>query len=162
MNIEKLKVISGLTEKIVAVFSGHSYSEQEFDPDLSIYSGGFFSEADKQKMSKIRSLSPEQLAKADFSYTDPRLPEMLFRYRARNYPDTLSAQDQLRWNDFCKNRLSGQQVGASITLVAYQERLQELRNNSECNKDIINALDAYAIKLSKSTEITDVGVTIKN
>jgi exodeoxyribonuclease-1 len=107
-------------------------------------------------------LSPEQLAKADFSYTDPRLPEMLFRYRARNYPDTLSAQDRLRWNDFCKNRLSGQQVGASITLVAYQERLQELRNNSECNKDIINALDAYAIKLSKSTEIKDVGVTIKN
>ncbi len=162
MNIEKLKVISGLTEKIVAVFSGHSYSEQDFDPDLSIYSGGFFSEADKQKMSKIRSLSPEQLAKAELSFTDRRLPEMLFRYRARNYPNTLSAQDQLRWNDFCKNRLTGQQVGASITLVAYQERLQELRNNSECNKDIINALESYALNLFKSSEFQDKSVTIKN
>ena len=162
MNSEKLKLISRLTEKIEAVFSGHSYSEQDFDPDLSIYSGGFFSEADKQKMSKIRSLSPEQLAKAELSFTDWRLPEMLFRYRARNYPNTLSAQDQLRWNDFCKNRLTGQQLGASITLEAYQERLQELRNNSECNKDIINALDTYALNLFKSLEFQDKSITIKN
>jgi exonuclease I len=74
----------------------------------------------------------------------------------------LSTQDQLRWNDFCKNRLTGQQVGASITLVAYQERLQELRNNSECNKDIINALESYALNLFKSSEFQDKSVTIKN
>ena len=129
VNIDKIKAATGLAEKLAAVFSGHAYSEQDSDPDLAIYSGGFFSEADKQKMAKIRASSPEQLAKSEFSFTDPRLPEMLFRYRARNYPETLSADEQLRWNEFCKNRLTGRQAGAGITLDAYFARLQELRSN---------------------------------
>ena len=122
-NIDKIKAAKGLAEKLAAVFSGHAYSEQDSDPDLAIYSGGFFSDADKQKMAKIRVSSPEQLAKSKFSFTDPRLPEMLFRYRARNYPETLNADEQLRWNEFCMNRLTGRQAGASITLDAYFARL---------------------------------------
>jgi exodeoxyribonuclease-1 len=75
---------------------------------------------------------------------------MLFRYRARNYPETLSADEQLRWNEFCKNRLTGHQAGAGITLDAYFARLQELRNNKNINTNIINALDAYAVELCKA------------
>jgi exodeoxyribonuclease-1 len=148
-NISKIKAAKGLTEKLAAVFSGHAYSEQDSDPDLAIYSGGFFSDADKQKMAKIRDSSPEQLARTAFSFTDSRLPEMLFRYRARNYPETLSADEQLRWNECCMNRLKGRQAGASITLDAYFTRLQELRSNQNSNADIINALDAYALGLCK-------------
>lgn len=98
-------------------------------------------------MAKIRVTSPEQLAKTKFSFTDPRLPEMLFRYRARNYPETLSADEQLRWNEFCRNRLTGRQAGAGITLDAYYARLQVLRSNKTSNADIINALDAYVVEL---------------
>jgi len=149
LNINKIKAAAGLAEKLAAVFSGHAYSEQDSDPDLAIYSGGFFSEADRLKMAKIRVTSPEQLAKTKFSFTDLRLPEMLFRYRARNYPETLSADEQLRWNEFCRNRLTGRQAGAGITLDAYFARLQELRSNKNINTDIINALDAYAVRLCK-------------
>ena len=149
-NIDKIKAAKGLAEKLAAVFSGHAYSEQDSDPDLSIYSGGFFSEADKQKMAKIRASSPEQLAKSTFSFTDSRLPEMLFRYRARNYPETLNADEQLRWNEFCRNRLTGHQAGASITLDAYFARLKELRSSVNTNAEIINALDAYALGLCKT------------
>ena len=88
-NIDKIKAASGLAEKLAAVFSGQTYTEQDSDPDLEIYSGGFFSENDKKQMTKIRGISPEQLAKSEFRFTDSRLPEMLFRYRARNYPETL-------------------------------------------------------------------------
>lgn len=144
INIGKIKAAEGLVEKLAAAFSGHAYSEQDSDPDLAIYSGGFFPETDKQKIAKIRVTSPEQLAKSRFSFTDSRLPEMLFRYRARNYPETLSADEQLRWNEFCLNRLMGRQAGAGITLDAYFARLQELRINKNINADIINALDDYA------------------
>lgn len=149
VNIDKIKAKAGVAEKIAAVFSGHTYSEQASDPDLAIYSGGFFSDSDRQKMAKIRASSPDQLAKSEFSFTDPRLTEMLFRYRARNYPETLSAEEQSRWNEFCKNRLTGHQAGAGITLDAYLTRLQELRSSKSGNADIINALDAYAVKLCK-------------
>jgi exodeoxyribonuclease I len=148
-NIDKIKAAKGLAEKLAAVFSGYAYSEQDTDPDLAIYSGGFFTDADKQKMAKIRASSPEQLAKSKFSFTDSRLPEMLFRYRARNYPETLNADEQSRWNEFCQNRLTGCQTGAGITLDAYFARLQELRSKNNLNTDIINALDAYGVKLSK-------------
>jgi exodeoxyribonuclease-1 len=149
VNIGKIKAAAGLNEKLAAVFSGHAYSGQNSDPDLAIYSGGFFSEADRQKMAKIRVTSPKQLAKSEFSFTDPRLPEMLFRYRARNYPETLNADEQLRWNEFCLNRLTGRQAGSGITLDAYFARLQELRSNKNINADIINALDAYGAQLCK-------------
>lgn len=149
VNIGKLKAAARLPEKLVAVFSGHAYSEQDSDPDLSIYSGGFFSDGDKQKMAKIRASTPEQLAKSAFGFTDPRLTEMLFRYRARNYPETLNADEQLKWDEFCKSRLTGRQAGASIALDAYFARLDELRSNKNINTEIINALDAYAVNLCK-------------
>lgn len=148
-HIDKIKAATGLAEKLAAVFSGHAYADQDTDPDLSIYSGGFFSEADRQKMVKIRVMSPEQLAKSEFSFNDSRLPEMLFRYRARNYSETLNNEEQIRWNQFCQNRLAGHQAGASITLDAYFARLDELRNSNNCNVEIINALDAYAHDLCK-------------
>ena len=149
VNIGKLKGAVGLAEKLAAVFSGHAYSEQNADPDLSIYSGGFFSEADKQKMAKIRASSPEQLAKSEYKFNDSRLPEMLFRYRARNYPETLSPDEHLRWNELCQNRLSGRQAGASITLDVFFARLQELRSEKNSNMEIINALEAYGLDLCK-------------
>ncbi len=152
VNIEKIKAAKGLAEKLAAVFSGHNYSEQDSDPDLAIYSGGFFSEADRQKMAKIRVTSAEQLAEMKLNFTDPRLPEMLFRYRARNYPETLSADEKLRWNEFSLNRLAGRQAGAGITLDAYFARLRELRNNESVNMDIIKALEAYALKLNNDLE----------
>ena len=158
VNIDKIKAAKGLAEKLAAVFSDHTHSEQEFDPDMAIYSGGFFSEADKQKMAKIRSMSPEQLARPAFSFIDPRLPEMLFRYRARNYPETLSADEQLRWNEFCLNRLEGRQAGAGITLDGYFARLRELRNIESVNMDIIKALDAYAVKLCNVWEVKTASI----
>ena len=149
VNIGKIQAAVGLNKKLAAVFSGHTYSEQNSDPDLSIYSGGFFSDADKRKMEKIRAVPPEQLAKLEFSFTDSRLPEMLFRYRARNYPETLNADEQLKWDEFCKNRLTGRQAGAGITLEAYFVRLQELRSDKSANAELIKALDAYAANFSK-------------
>jgi exodeoxyribonuclease I len=153
-NIEKIKAVKGLAEKVAAVFSGSAYSEQVSDPDLAIYIGGFFSDADKQKMAKIRFTPPAQLARSKFNFTDPRLPEMLFRYRARNYPETLSADERVRWNEFCQNRLTGLQAGASITLDVYFARLKELKHGKNINVDIVNALDAYALELCKDWELS--------
>jgi exodeoxyribonuclease-1 len=144
VNIDKIKAAVGLADKLAAVFGSQAYAEQDSDPDLAIYSGGFFSDNDKKQMSKIRATSPEQLAKSEFKFTDSRLPEMLFRYRARNYSQTLSVDEQLRWNAFCVDRLTGHQAGGGILLDDYFKRLEELRNIGNVNAQIINGLEAYA------------------
>ncbi|TAK60233.1 exodeoxyribonuclease I [Methylobacter sp.] len=143
-NIDKIKAAVGLPDKLASVFDSQCYTEQDFDPDLEIYSGGFFSENDKKQMVKIRFMPPEQLAKSVFKFTDRRLQEMLFRYRARNYLETLNADEQQRWNKFCANRLIGRQAGAGILLGDYFSRLDKLRNVENVKTEIIEALEAYA------------------
>lgn len=152
-HIDKIKAVTGLAEKLAAVFVGQVYAQPDAaggersrtDPDLEIYSGGFFSENDKKQMVKIRLMPPEQLSKSVFKFTDSRLPEMLFRYRARNYPETLNADEQVRWNEFCVNRLTDCQAGAGIVLDNYLSRLKELRRDEHVNMEIINALENYAL-----------------
>ena len=160
-HIDRIKSAKGLEEKLDAVFSGQTYNEQDSvcgelgrnDPDLEIYSGGFFSENDKKQMVKIRLMPPEQLAKSVFKFTDSRLPEMLFRYRARNYPETLNADEWLRWSEFCVNRFTGRQAGAGILLDDYFSRLKELRCDEQVNTKIIDALERYALERMQSLGI---------
>lgn len=150
-HIELIKNTLGLAEKLTAVFSSH-VEAQDIDPDLAIYSGGFFADADKATMAKIRTFPPEKLASNAFKFTDNRLTEMLFRYRARNYPDTLNAEEKQRWQSFCKNRLTGQQAGAGITLDDYFARLNELKADATANQTIVQALETYALELRSNWE----------
>ncbi len=76
------------------------------DPDLAIYSGGFFSTADRARFAHMRTLAPEMLSQIDQQFDDARVPEMLFRYRARNYPQTLSADEMQLWRAHCHRILS--------------------------------------------------------
>jgi exodeoxyribonuclease-1 len=144
-NISKIATAHDLKQKLSEVFSVYNNDiNSNTDPDLAIYSGGFFPDTDKAVMAKIRSSSPEQLATTQFKFTDKRLTEMLFRYRARNYPDTLNADEQQRWQAFCINRLTNQSAG--ITFESYFVRLNELKNNETADKTIIETLENYALE----------------
>ncbi len=145
-HIETIKTKHDLPLILAAVFGSQAPSWQTVvDPDLAIYSGGFFSDADKQSMAKIRQLAPEQLARTPFTFNDKRLPEMLFRYRARNYPDTLNAAEQQQWRDFCTAKLTQQHSSSALTFADYFTQLQVLRDLTAVNEPIINALNDYAV-----------------
>ena len=79
-------------------------------------------------------------------FEDPRLPEMFFRYRARNYPQSLDAADRECWDEFRLHRLSGEAPGFPCGLEAYQadlaERLQSLSPSSP-SRQVIEALQAW-------------------
>lgn len=107
------------------VFEGRIFEEQT-DPDVMLYSGGFFSNADKKTMTVIRQSSPYELARHNFVFEDDRLQEMLFRFRARNYPETLNEQEQMQWQDYAFQRLTNPDFGATVTMELYQEKLESL------------------------------------
>lgn len=79
----------------------------ESDPDFMIYSG-FFGDADKKHMNTVRKTKPEDLGRLDIPFRDARLGEMLFRYRARNWPDTLNPQESRQWQAFCAERVTNE------------------------------------------------------
>ncbi|MEX1198326.1 MAG: exodeoxyribonuclease I [Pseudohongiellaceae bacterium] len=112
--------------------SGEGGRPVSTDPDFMLYAGGFFSAADKSQMQTIRQLPPESLADRHFDFQDPRLPEMLFRYRARNFPDTLTEQEQTQWRAFCAGRLQRgeDEEGACPPLAAFDEIMGNLEKET--------------------------------
>ncbi len=113
-----------LQQKLAAVHEMGRF-EPITDPDRNLYGGGFFSDADRERMQRIRATPPQGLAAIPQAFDDPRLPEMLFRYRARNWPATLSKGEAERWDAFRRWRLSDPQGGAGITLDAFRKVLAE-------------------------------------
>ncbi len=147
-NLKKIRAQSGLADKIERVFQRDFTPET--NPDLMLYSGGFFSNADKQLMAKIRTLPQQELASFPVQSDDARVPEMLFRYRARNYPQTLDDKERLQWRKFCRDRLEKSDAGASITMKQYAQQITELRQSGECTPsqlDILDQLDSYGGQL---------------
>src|SRR5690606_33608031 len=94
-----------LVEKVRQVFS-REREHREIDVDASLYDR-FIGDGDKRLFPNVRSTAPEALGAAMFGFRDPRLPELLFRYRARNWPRTLSTSEHARWNDYRRERLRG-------------------------------------------------------
>jgi len=94
------------------------------DVDQNLY-GGFVSNDDRRTLNELRTLSGEQLAQLHPDFADERLPELLFHYRARNFPDTLSEEEYEQWEQLRAERLF-EGVGGYLTFEAFGERLQQL------------------------------------
>lgn len=134
-NAAKIKAATDLSTKLAAVFANPDYTPIT-DPDLMIYSGGFFGNQDKATMTKIRNTPASQLATLQPKFVDKRLDEMFFRYKARNYPQVLTAQEQQRWHEFCFSRLNEQKD-------AYVARIEALKQQPEIDVQVLQALEDY-------------------
>ena len=94
------------------------------DVDEDLY-GGFVGNEDRRTLQRLRELQPGQLATKRPAFHDGRLAELLFRYRARNFSDTLSDEESARWQRHCAERLH-QGEGGALTLAAYFDRIDAL------------------------------------
>ncbi|WP_198265422.1 exodeoxyribonuclease I [sulfur-oxidizing endosymbiont of Gigantopelta aegis] len=143
-NLERLKTDQSLPERIKQAFT-ITYSETSNDPDQSLYSGGFFSNNDKEKMQIIRNTAATKLGDLALNFEDERLEEMLFRYRCRNYPDTLFMDEIERWNQYRIHRMTSPNGDASIKLDEYQDILKQFRMDESINMspDLLAQLEAY-------------------
>jgi len=81
------------------------------DVDEDLY-GGFIGNGDRRKLTDLRAMSPQRLTTAHVTFDDQRLNELLFRYRARNFPQTLSEEESQRWEEHRAARLFDGQGGA--------------------------------------------------
>lgn len=141
---QHLQMIQGnedLQKKIQQVFSEQDFAPNS-DPDQNLY-GGFISNNDRRLCDQILKSSPAQLATFHPAFEDPRLPELLFRYRARNWPQTLSREEMLRWEEYRRQRLTTEDGGSSITLDEYRKQLSRLVIDpqlSEQQRQVVDAL----------------------
>jgi exodeoxyribonuclease I len=143
---QELLAETGLAARLRTVFTD-SGRDKETDPDAMLYSGGFFDEHDRRLAEKVRQARPEQLASTQFPFHDARLPDLLLRYRARNFPETLNAGEQQYWHDYCRGRLRGDISGAGLKCADFDVQLQAAAERLGPEKT--GALREYADELCR-------------
>jgi exodeoxyribonuclease I len=91
------------------------------------------------------------LAEARTGFEDERLEELVFRYKARNFPDILNDDEQERWYEHCAARLQegdGSRGGAR-SLEAFYAQLNELSKTADAKRiAVLTALAEYAESLA--------------
>lgn len=132
-----------LVNKIKDVFSISMEYEPITDPDLMIYSGGFFTARDKAISDEIRGLKVDQLSHYEIVSDDDRLTEMFFRYKARNYPEALSNVERERWLNFCHSRLADEGRNGFIGFSEYEKILSELAPQEGIDSHLMSSLQEY-------------------
>jgi exodeoxyribonuclease I len=123
------------------VFLPHAdASPVEAEADLY---GGFVPNADRLLLSQLRGLAPQDLAQrvheGRIGFADPRLGELLARYRARSHPETLDPQERLQWEQYRAQRLH---VSGPLTLAQYLEQIDALQQTHEDDERCLLLLDA--------------------
>jgi exodeoxyribonuclease-1 len=78
--------------------------ETDKDPECQLYDG-FIPDGDKAKMASVRAAGPKELRGYDPSFSDKRLRELLLRYKARNYPSSLTDAERAEWEAYRSARL---------------------------------------------------------
>jgi exodeoxyribonuclease-1 len=73
------------------------------NPDTALY-GAFVPNSDRRLIQEVQESSPAELRDHRFAFTDRRLPELLFRYRARNWPDILTDAERATWREHCREQ----------------------------------------------------------
>lgn len=114
-----------LAEKVRRVFASERAAVPA-DVDASLYDG-FLADGDKRAMAQVRATPPAQLAALEGQFRDRRLPELLFRYRARNWPQSLSIAEQARWDDYRRQRLQQDSGLSELSFDAFHAELAGLR-----------------------------------
>ena len=117
------------------------------DVDEDLY-GGFLGNNDRRILNRLRLLGPESLAREKVRFDDARLEELLFRYRARNFPTSLNEEEQTRWLQHRIDRLHEGQ-GGGLSLTQFFERIDQLNESAdERGQDILSALYDYAEQIA--------------
>jgi len=116
------------------------------DVEQDLY-GGFLQPSDRRRLTQLKGCDPTDPAWRDAGFDDPRLPELVFRYRARNFPDSLQPQELQRWQAHCADRLL-RGAGGVLTAEALIARLDELAEDAAEREDeraegILSALYDY-------------------
>lgn len=119
------------------------------DVDEDLY-GGFIGNGDRRMLTQLRALTPEKLAVATLNFDDGRLEELVFRYRARNYPHTLQPLELQRWREFRCARLFDGADGARHVTGFYTEIDQLSENADERAEEILGALYDYVEMIAPS------------
>lgn len=148
----RLPLGAALADKLKQAFSRKDDDfEGVRDVDEALYDG-FVGDGDARLLARLRDMTPKQLTEAKPSFVDARLEEVFFRYRARNWPDSLSADERERWQQHRHERLHGE-VAGYLNNNTLAPRLAALRETalSHAQRGWLTDLEQYATLMAQQS-----------
>lgn len=140
-NAEKARALPDMSAIWPELFNRLKTETPDVDEDLY---GGFVGNADRRRLNQLRAMPAAELAVSRVGFDDDRLAELVFRYRARNFAETLTPEEQQRWETHRAARLL-EGEGSARHIDAYLAQLDSL---SETTNDkghaVLEALSDYA------------------
>ncbi|MDE1330816.1 exodeoxyribonuclease I [Vibrio aestuarianus] len=143
-NLAVIKQHPEIREKLVGLYSIEREYPANDDVDSQLYDG-FFSPSDKAAMDIIRETDPVNLSALEISFSDKRIEPLLFRYRARNYPLTLSDEEQQRWAAHCREYFENRIEEYSLNL----ENLVHTYESDEKKMAILKSVYHYVETITR-------------
>lgn len=140
--------LPSVCKKLIEVFQ-QAYEPAVRDAEFLIYDG-FCSPQDKREQEAVRKASVQELSANHFVFSDKRLPELLFRYRARNFPECLSPDERAQWDEFRQYRLHTKISDDWLTRDGYRAQLHELEQTHQQAPEklaILAALRAWELEV---------------
>lgn len=107
---QQLLADSGIAKKLQQALSLNRFDNSDKDAEALLYDG-FIGNSDRSLMQGIPQADSNTLASSVYPFEDQRLAPMFFRYRARNFPESLSADEQADWLQYCRDKLLAGEPG---------------------------------------------------
>lgn len=149
-HLEMLRTCPGLGERVAAAFRDDAGARPPYaDPELALY-GGFLNDVDRRGCDRVRRMTPDALRNAGVHFDDPRLRELLFRYRARNWPESLDGDEATRWQGYVRDKLCGRIDDRMLTLDQYRADIARLRASTPAGagQALLDQLDAWGTEIA--------------
>ncbi len=124
-------------ERLRTIFEERPEFKKSIDAEAQLYDS-FLPQGDKTKVAAVRNADERALADFTPDFGDERLPALLVRYKARNFPRSLSESEQLSWEEWRAARLER-------ALPAYMASLQRIaKTASDEQRFLLEELQLWA------------------
>ena len=128
-----------LADKLQQVFAATGFDNSGKDAEALLYES-FIPNNDKWLMSSVVSANARVLSEQTFAFQDTRLIEMLLRYRARNFPDSLSSDERQEWLEYCREKCF---FGEGSRLESELVTIQKLKTANYGQLELLDQLRQY-------------------
>ncbi len=117
INLEKTRIEKNLKvllahPEFIEQMRTENEEREEFppavDPESALYDG-FLDNTDKTRCAAVRRATLNDLADFHPDFHDPRLPDLLLHYKARNFERALTESERARWEEYRMGRIKAAQ-----------------------------------------------------
>ncbi len=136
-HLRRLQARHDIPYKIRSSYEHASFETVE-DPDFQIYSRGFFSDSDRDRFARVHNMEPAKILEesSKIRFDDARVPEMVWRFVCRNFPEVLTPTQRQRWNRHIASRMLFPPGDVMVDLSFFRRKVREGASSPETpNRD---------------------------